>query len=246
MPSTITLKTTADIATRYNYNSPITYVNDGNLAYSMGDEVRQFILSAPFVWRWNRAEAPLISCEAGESDYTVNIPDFGWIERAWILFPPVAGASPGTPQTSKELTVSESLAQESVLGQPAFISVIGDDNNGNITFRLMMVPDNSYTLYIVYQKSAGTFSSLKDTWYPIPDYMSYLYNAGMLAKVYEYKGDERFAYAHQEFLKKVVSASEGLTDAQKNIFLEPRIIYQRETQGSAISNQQGRVARGGQ
>ena len=42
----------------------------------------------------------------------------------------------GQPLPTKELEVKDSLAQESVSGQPAYISAIIDDNNGNITFRL--------------------------------------------------------------------------------------------------------------
>ena len=239
MPSTITLQTTVKITSRFIYNAPLLYVNDGSLAYSIGDWVRQFMLAPPFVWRWNRGFVPPITCQAGQYDYQVSIPDFGYLEKATVLYPPVSG---NAPQISKELTVVQSLVGESVLGQPAFISVIADDGNGNITFRLMSVPDAQYILNLVYQKAAPTFSNATDTWAPIPDYYSYLYNQGFLAKTYEYKGDERFAFAHSEFLKQAVSASDGLTDTQKNIFLGPRINYQREISGSV---QQGNIGKQG-
>jgi hypothetical protein len=296
------------------------------------------MLSAPFIWRWNRAEVAPITCIAGKTDYTVSVPDFGWLERAWILFP-AGGGSPvtvfnsinilsisntanvttaitngnplnfgfylgqtisvqsvtntafnsyqnliisnlgstsitfsqtgptgtssggvvfnlttlpvptitaaGAPLPTYELEVKETLAQVAIQQQPAFISVIADDNNGNITFRLMGCPDQSYTLYIIYQKAAPSFGSTVDTWAPIPDYMSYIYNLGFLAKVYEYKGDERFAFAHQEFLKLTVAASDGLTDSQKNIFLEPRIITAREQAGAAQTGQNAKQGRSG-
>ena len=172
-----------------------------------------------------------------------QLPDFGWLERAWILFPSV-GTPQGQPQLSKELTINQSLARESTLGQPAFISVIGDDNNGNITLRVMMVPDQPYVLYAIYQKAAPSFSATTDFWEPIPDYMSYIYNKGFLAKVYEYKGDERFAYTWQEFLKMTVAANDGLSETEKNIFLEPKINTARE-QSSVASSAQARQARGG-
>ena len=337
MASTISLKHTIDLATRYNYNTPILFVNSGELAYSLGDEVRQFLLAPPFGWRWNRAELPPIVCQAGETDYTVSVPDFGWLERAWIQYPPSSGTptqilnsmgilsisatagvvtaivngnpldfgfktgqtvsvqnvtdttfntfqtltvsslgpnsitysqagtgalssggiifnistlpvpavnSDGTPQQTKELTVVDTLAQETVLGQPAFISTVGDDNNGNITFRLMMVPDRPYVLYLFYQKAAGTFGSTTDSWSPIPDYMSYLFNKGFLAKTYEYRGDERFAFTWQEFLKMTVAACDGMSETSKNIFLESKIITARE-QGTLQTSQQARQSRGG-
>lgn len=240
MSSTIQLGTTIQIASRYIYNAPLLYVNDGALAYSIGDWVRQFMLAPPFVWRWNRGFVAPISCKAGSSDYTVSVPDFGFIEKATLVFPPVSG---NNVQQSKELTVERVLVGETILGQPAFISVIADDNNGNITFRLMQVPDAPYTLIITYQKAAPTFQNVTDTWAPIPDRYSYLYNLGFLAKTYEYKGDERFAFAHAEFLKQVVAASEGLNDEQKNLFLNPKIIYQRDIQGSQINNTLGKQGR---
>jgi hypothetical protein len=337
MPSTIPLSRTIELATRYNYNAPLLYVNSGALAFSLGDEVRQFLLSAPFGWRWNRAEVAPITCLPGVTDYTVNIPDFGWLERAWILFPSAAGTpiqvfnsmnilsitavagvvtatvngnplnfgfkigqtisveqvtdttfnafqtlqisglgvntitysqagtgitssggiifnisnltvpvitTTGQPLPTKELSISNTLAQESVLGQPGFISVIADDNNGNITFRLMMAPDQAYTLYIIYQKAAPTFGAVTDTWDPLPDYMEYIFNKGFLAKAYEYKGDERFAFVWQEFLKMAVASNDGLSETEKNIFLEPKIITARE-QGSLQSSAQARQSRGG-
>jgi len=323
MSSSITLQKTIGITSKFIYNAPLLYINSGDLAYSIGDYVRQFMLAPPFAWRWNRAATSPVICQAGQSDYLVNAPDFGWLEKASITYPVISnntanivtatrsgnvvtlvltvnpatlgfyagqgnltvagvldssfdgyqaftitsltsnsiiyaqtGANavssggtvsnyntqlPNTPVVTKELTVRETLSLESVLGQPAFISPVFDDNNGNITFRVMPTPDTSYSLNVIYQKAAPTFSSVQDTWNPIPDYFSYLFNLGFLAKTYEYKGDERFAFAHQEFLKQLVAASEGLTETQKNIFLGPLTTYQRELQGSnqrtAIGNQ---------
>lgn len=241
MASTITLNTTIDLTQRYIYNAPLLYVNSGELAYSIGNWVRQFMLSPPFVWRWNRSFVPSIVCIPGTYDYQVSIPDFGFIEKATILLPLGDG---NTAQYSKELTVFQALVGETVLGQPAYISVIADDNNGNITFRLMGCPDKPYVLNIIYQKCAPTFTSTADTWAPIPDYYQYLYNAGFLGKTYEYKGDERFAFAHQEFLRLVTSVSEGLTDLQRNIFLDQRLAYNREI-GSVQGSQIGRAGRSG-
>ena len=150
----------------------------------------------------------------------------------------------GQPLPTKELEVKESLAQESVLGQPAFITAITDDNNGNITFRLQGAPDQEYVLNIIYQKVPGKFSATQDTWEPIPDYLSYLYNEGFLSKAYEYKGDERFGFAQQSFLKKVLAANDGITEEQKSIFLGDRLNVARE-QGSLQSSQQARNSRGG-
>lgn len=242
MASTITLKQTIDMTQRFIYNAPLLYVNSGELAYSIGNYVRQFMLGPPFVWRWNRGFVPSVTLIVGQIDYTVNISDFGFLEKAIIIQPPGSG---NTVQKSYELEIRQTLVGESVLGQPAFISVIADDNNGNITFRLMGVPDQAYALNLIYQKAAPSFRSTTETWAPIPDYYEYIYDLGYLAKTYEYKGDERFAFAHQEFMRNVVSASDGLTDTQKNIFLDQRLTYARELQGDQQKGQIARAGRGG-
>ncbi len=229
MASTIPLSKTVDITKRFIYNSPLFFVNDGDLAFSIGDWVRQFLLSPPFAWRWNRSEMGLV-VQPGKTDYTVPIRDFGWLERAWILFP--ANDNP-LPLQSKELTIVDNIVAESVLGQPAFVSVIGDDNNGNITFRLMGAPDQPYTFFFYYQRAPLNFTKANQTWDPIPDYYSYLLNQGFLAKAYEYKGDERFAFAYQQFLSLVMAACEGMSETQRNIFAQSFLNTQREAQNNA-------------
>lgn len=203
--------------------------------------MRQFILSPPFAWRWNRGTVtPLITCSPGKQDYLVGVPNFGWIERAVLSFPIINGQS----GQSIELEVKMDVGFEATPNQPTQISAIMDDNNGNITFRLSPPPDQAYTINIIYQKSAPMFSSTQQNWSPIPDYLSYLYNLGMRAMAYEYLGDERFGFAYQMFLRQVLAANDGLTETQKNIFLEHSIITQMEQQSALGGAQAGRQGRG--
>lgn len=322
MSSTLQLDQTVKIASRYIYNAPLLYTNDGEVAFKMGDDVRQFILSPPFGWRWNRAFLPPIQTIVGQTDYKVAVEDFGWLEKASVSLPPysfitdpiltatrnnntvtlilqsnpanlgfqggqtvtvadvtdtsfngsqsfvLSSLSGNTVQyfqsganttstggslmypvsngtgllKTQELEVKNPLAEVTELGLPAFIGAVGDDNNGNITFRIQPVPDQVYTLNIIYQKAAKTFGSLKDTWWPIPDYLSYLYTNGFVAASYEYKGDERFAFARQEFLRQTLAAADSISDEAKNIFLEPRLSDIRQTQST---QQMGTLARQG-
>ena len=338
MPSTIPLSKTIEYTKRFIYESPLLFTNEGTLAFSIADDVRQFILAPPFAWRWNHATLDPITCNIGQTDYTVYVPDFGWIEKAWIVFPSASGtptqifnsvnilsisailsgvvtavvagnplnfgfsvgqtisiqgvADPtfdsfqtatvtklgpnsitytqagtgvsstgglifnitsqngpavsanGQPVLTKELEIKDCLAVETVLGQPAYLSVEYDDNNGNITFRVQGSPDQQYQINIMYQKSALSFESTSDYWTPIPDYFNFLCRSGMVAKALEYKGDERFAYAQQQFMKQVVMANEGLSESEKSLFLGDRLDTARE-QGSLQSGQQARNSRGG-
>ena len=322
MASTIQLKRTVELASKYIYNSPLIYSNDGELAYRMGDYVRQFILAPPFAWRWNRGFYSF-NTVVGQTDYTLPISDFGWLEKASIALPPysfivdnvlsitrasnivtatlqsdpanlgfqggmtftvanvtdtsfngsqafvVSQISGNTMQwyqaganntstggqimypvsngtgllKTQELEIKNPLAPVTELGLPAFIGSVGDDNNGNITFRLQISPDQVYNLNLIYQRSAQTFSSLTDTWWPIPDYMIYLCDSGYLAQAYQYKGDERFAFAQQEFLRQVLAAQEGSIDAKRNIFLERQVDTARTSQSAQQNTTLGNQGR---
>lgn len=224
MASTITLGRSVTYVQRFIRNAPLTFTNNGEPAFSSADWVREFILAPPFAWRWNRAYVSPISCVLGVSDYQANVPDFGWIEKASLSFPVVQGS----PPRSIELEVGMVFAGETFTNEPAKISAQLDDDNGNITFRIFPPPDQQYLLSIVYQKASPTFSSLLQSWAPIPDYMSYLYHQGLKAIAYEYMGDERFGFSIQLFLQQLVSASENLSETQKNIFLKDRMDTLRE------------------
>jgi hypothetical protein len=184
--------------------------------------VRQFILSAPFAWRWNRTVTEF-NTVIGQSDYSESIASFGWMEKA-VLYNAANG------NLTQELEIAENLMVESQPNQPTKISTQLDDDEGNITFRLVPAPDAVYRVEVTSQKAAPMFTSLSDTWAPLPDYMSYIYNQGLQAKTYEYIQDPRYVPAMQLFLQQVVGASNGLSDQQKNIFLTDRLNSQRQTQ----------------
>ena len=113
------------------------------------------VLAPPFAWQWNRSTAAF-STTVGQSDYVVAIPNFGWLEKATYsnvaLNPPIV-----------ELQISTLLAASGTNGTPFQIAVVFDDNNGNITFRLLSVPDNNYTVILTYQQAPIFATSLFGT-----------------------------------------------------------------------------------
>ena len=203
-------------------------------AFSIGDWVRQFILAPPFAWRWNRVTTTIPITAAGGQDYTKVLTDFGWLEKAsW---------TDGT--VSQELQIALDLSEDTQKNPPVQIAARLDNNSGTITFRVLPPPDKSYTVTITYQKAAPIFTSINDTWSPIPDYLSYLCNQGFAAKAYEYFGDERFLSAMQIFVKQVVAANSGLDESQKNIFLGERITTGRQSLAEQSKTQMGVAGRG--
>jgi len=239
--STITLERTVIHVQRFIRNAPLTTINDGDPAFLSADWVRQFILAPPFAWRWNRAYVSPVTCAIGVSDYLVNLPDFGWLEKAWLNFPMVNNQ----PGHSVELKVELVVAGDNLNNQPTTITANLDDDNGNITFRLFPPPDTPYTLNIIYQKAAPKFSAMSQTWNPVPDYLSYLYTQGFKALAYEWFDDERYPFTMQQFLRQVVAANDGLTETEKSLFLAERFIVQNEGQNMMATSQLARSARAG-
>ena len=235
MPVTNTLQRVSTVAQILIRNAPLTFpalAAPNDLVLLAGDWVRQFILSPPFAWRWNRSVTSFAT-NAGQQDYTLNVTTFGWLEKAVLQ----------DTNSVAELVNRLNLGEDVVQSQPQFISARLDNNNGQITFRLLPVPDKSYTVNLTYQNSAPTFGALTDTWAPIPDYLSYLYQSGFNARAYEYFLDERFGSSMQLFVRQLVGASEGLDETQKNIFLGMRTDTSREEQASQMSGQFGNQGR---
>lgn len=118
-------------------------------ALTLANLIMSTVLGPPFAWEWNRA-VQSVSTVVGQADYTLSLPNFGWLEKATIdgsaLTPPMA-------PPIQELEKATMLAVSGKNNRPFKIAVVNDDNAGNITFRLMAIPDAVYTLNIIYQKS---------------------------------------------------------------------------------------------
>lgn len=143
-----------------------------------------------------------------------------------------------------EITNQLTLALDSAPGRPRFISAQADDGAGNITFRLTMVPDKAYPVSITMQKKPTVFTSVNQAWAPIPDEYARIYNWGYLSLMWLFSDDPRYGVANQKFVSQLLSTSEGLSETQRNIFLQG---WQQQT-GQPIYDtdrmQQGIQARG--
>jgi len=83
---------------------------------------------------------------------------------------------------------------------------------------------------VEYQNSASLFTSVDQTWEPIPDYLSFIYNSGFDAKGYEYTNDPRYMTTMQLFLQQLVDSSENLSQTQKNLWIEDKLNSLRQTE----------------
>jgi hypothetical protein len=143
-----------------------------------------------------------------------------------------------------EIESKINLGLDSSQARPKFISAQMDDGLGNITFRLTPVPDTIYPTVITLQQKPPLFTSTNQTWSPIPDEFSHVYSWGFLSMMWMFADDSRFPFANQKFVSHLLSAQEGLTQTEINIFLNnwQYITGQSIEKSNAIS--QGFQARG--
>jgi hypothetical protein len=174
-------------------------------------------------------------------DYTVPALNFSHIEHASVLdlSGPVAGVY--TPTKWMQLKVQNNLSLESSTGRPAFISPEIEDGSGNITFRVSAAPDKPYPVSIHVELTAPVITSINQTWAPLPDFMEYIYAYGFLALMWQFADDPRALWANNKFTAGLLARADGLTDEERNIFLNN---WEMITSTQQMMKQQGTAARG--
>jgi len=170
-------------------------------------------------------------------DYTIPAPSFSHIEHASILDIDATGA----PIKWFQLTINDNLALESSQNRPEFLSPYIEDGAGNITFRVFSAPDKPYPVSVHVQLAAPRVTSVNQTWAPLPDFLQYIYDWGFLALLWQFADDPRAVYANNQFKAGLLGRQEGLTEEQKNIFLNN---WQALQEGYLMKMQQGIAARG--
>jgi len=147
-----------------------------------------------------------------------------------------------TTEIAKTTTI---LGTGSERGAPNNIAAQVDDNAGNITFRILPIPDRVYAIEVVYQKRIPSLATATtSTWAPVPDHYSYIYQWGFLALMLAYNQDARWTQANQKFVGGLLGAAEGLSEEDRNIFQAAWLGSITEQQTMGMKAQQGTSARG--
>jgi hypothetical protein len=155
----------------------------------------------------------------------------------------VSAGDTGTATVGTTTEISEVfniLGTGNELGSPTKLAPQKDDNAGNITYRLLPIPDRTYTVEVIYQqRPTSLINNVSNTWAPIPDHYSYIYQWGFLALIYAYNNDSRWAQASQKFVAGLLGAAEGLEEEEKNIFQNAWLNTITEQQVTSAKAQQG-------
>lgn len=227
MAATNTLQNSINWVLPFLNYAPVNLGTAGEPAITSANTILQTILAPPFAWKWNRATA-FYTVAAGQQDFTLSLASFGFIEKASVYIP---------MGDMFELEVMPLLGDSPVRSRPTFISAQLDDDAGNITFRLMPVPEQAYSGSIIYQKSAPIIDATTDTWTPIPDYLKYIYNWGFLSLMQDYLNSGDAAHMRQLFVSSLINVSEGLDDTQKNLFIQSWLGDMRQVAATTNNSQ---------
>lgn len=158
----------------------------------------------------------------------------GWVDTASVQDP---------TKGWMEIPVKNNLGLDANQSRPLNISAQLEDANGNYTFRLIPCPDAVYPINISVQQKAPLFVSTSQTWSPIPDELSFVYNWGFLALMYLYYEDNRFVLANTKFVASLLSLQDGLTETQRNIFLNNWASITGQPMYNMMKQQQGTQVR---
>ena len=215
-------------------------VSNSEPALTAANLTKQTILGPPFKWPWNRGQFQ-VNLDTTEDpaygqDYLFNLPDFHFIEKLWLT-------DPGGKVTEIANIVS-SLAAEYVIKRPSSAAMNLVDDDGNVTLRLNTLPDLAYTINGYYQRAPFLMTSLANTWSPIPDHLSYIYDWGFLGFVSLLTKDARAPIFLGKFAAHLLGNQDGLTATQRNIFLGNFLDVMGQTSREQLGVQQGTQARG--
>lgn len=236
MASTLTISQTLDWCDSIVKFQPLDIGWFSQPSLTNANTILQTILGPPFAWKWNRA-TKTFNTASGTQDYPQSVPDFGFLETVSVTLS-------GTSTEIGDIKLVLGLGSET--SRPNAISAQVDDNAGNITFRFLPVPDAVYAVTATYQKKAALLSTLSSNWSPIPDEYSYIYNYGLLALSMLNAGDERFPIINQKFVSHLLGANEGLTETQRNLFIQSWSSTTQQINAHQLKTQSGAMVRQGE
>jgi hypothetical protein len=213
-------------------------ISNGEPALTAANLTKQTILGPPFKWPWNRStfhiDLDTTITDWGQ-DYTLSLPDFHFLEKLWLTDP--------DDKVNEITNIASSLAAESAIKRPSSAAMNVQDDQGNVTLRLNARPDVAYQIDGFYQKAAVTMSSLANTWSPIPDHLSYIYDWGFLGFCSLLAKDARAPIFLSKFASHLLGAQDGLTAQQRNIFLGDFLTLMGQQTREGMAVQQGAMGR---
>lgn len=203
-------------------------------ALETGNMVLQTMLAPPMKWRQNRGSFSFTTIDPKpgpqpvpippQSDYTIAIPDFGFLEPKTLWISDATGKN-----YAMTGAVSLPVPTSSSQSRPTEISPQYDDSEGNITFRTKEMPNAAYTIGGDYQRKAPILKSPAQSIFPVPDEFGFLFNWGFLTICGMLVNDARVDWWEKKFVGRLLATQDGLDDQAINLFMS---LWQTNTKGA--------------
>lgn len=244
------VQNTIDYAQPFIQYSPLAVGTGNQPALGIANEIQYTFFNAPFVWAFNRAENTTPTTRLvlipGVQDYTVPLTDFNFLETATTVDPDT-GETFNISDVYNTKNLSTGDASPNKRARPNSVSVRLLQFGTSVTLRFLGIPDKAYNVTLTYQKSIAALSTLTGptgTW-SIPDQYQDIYNYLFLAEAMAIVDDARSVSYRQRGIMSLIATSEGLSDMQKNAFLEQYWMRQgRSDLVGTLRAQQAQAARG--
>jgi hypothetical protein len=217
---------------------------------SIGNIVRNIILAAPFTWSFNRNTYNFETIP-GQTDYSALNNFNVLLAISSVEIASVQDSSNNTWQITdiiNEGAVIGGFNATTIQGRPSGLCVYQNflSNNGaNPPYALLRVsptPDAAYLITMSYQTESPQFVNVTDSWAPIPNSFSDVYNNLCLGYYMESCQDPRGQQFIARGAARLLSRSTGLKEMDKIIFA--KTYMNLDMSQEKIRSQQGVQAEG--
>lgn len=217
-----TIQNTIDFSQPFIQYSPLA-VGAGAIQPAVGiaNEIQSMVTNAPFTWAWNRNENSATATVVGQQDYTFAITDFGFLERV-SLTNNTTGDIFELENIYNNRTLSPASTNANKKARPNGAAIVLVTYGTSFKLRFSCPPEAIYQINLVYQKLVTPMTTLTGgtgTW-TIPDQYLDIYNNLFLGESMAVVDDARANLYRQRGVATLLAKAEGLTEMQKNAFLE--------------------------
>lgn len=240
-----TIQQTIDFSQTFIQYSPLSVGTGNQPAIGIANEIQNTMMNAPFTWPWNRNENSATSTVAGLQDYTFSITDFGFLEK--VSLTDAAGNVWELLDVYNNTSLAVSSSNVVKRGRPNGASVLLVTYGTSFKLRFSCPPDAIYQIGLTYQKLVVPMTTLTGgtgTW-TVPDQYLDIYNNLFLGEAMALVDDARANVYRQRGVAALLAKADGLTEMQKNVFLEQYWMRSTgQTQAAGLRTQQAAQARG--
>jgi hypothetical protein len=239
-----TVQQSISYAQTYCNYLPLAVGTGNEPALSIANEIQNMVLNAPFTWGWNRNENSATSTSAGTQDYTLSLTDFSFLEKVTLTDPTGIVHQVQDVYNTAALGLGDVTTAQQALPNAASVQLVTFGTS--VKLRFLPVPDQIYIINVTYQKLVTPLSALTGstgTWYIPVQYLD-IYNNLFLGEALSVADDARANIYRQRGVTALLAKSEGLTEMQKNEFLEQYWARDRQYAAGMARTQQAGAARG--